>query len=41
MIIAVIVWGVAITAFGLTGWLPVALALPAALALLAVAGGLT
>ena len=38
VIIAVIVWGAAITAFGLTRWLPVWLALPAALALLAVAG---
>jgi len=38
VIIAVIVWGAAITAFGLTGWLPAALALPAGLALLAVAG---
>jgi hypothetical protein len=34
----VIVWGVAITAFGLTRWLPSGLALAAALALLAVAG---
>jgi len=34
----VIVWVVAITAFGLTRWLPSGLALAAALALLAVAG---
>ena len=33
-----IVWGAAITAFGLTRWLPAGLALAAALALLAVAG---
>ena len=38
VIIAVVIWGTAITAFGLTGALPAALALPAGLALLAVAG---
>jgi Transmembrane secretion effector len=38
VIVAVIVWGAAITGFGLVRWLPAALALGAALALLAVAG---
>ena len=38
VIIAVIVWGTAITGSGLTRWLPGGLALPAALALLAAAG---
>jgi MFS family permease len=38
VIVAVIVWGAAITGFGLVRWLPPALALPAGLALLAVAG---
>jgi predicted MFS family arabinose efflux permease len=38
VIVAVLVWGAAITCFGLARWLPAAVALPAALALLAVAG---
>jgi MFS family permease len=38
VIIAVLVWGAAITCFGLVRWLPAAVMLPAALVLLAVAG---
>jgi predicted MFS family arabinose efflux permease len=38
VIIAVLAWGLAITGFGMTGWLPAGAALPAALALLAAAG---
>jgi MFS family permease len=38
VIIAVLAWGVAITGFGLTAWLPAGAALPAALVLLAAAG---
>ncbi|MGD0069795.1 MAG: MFS transporter, partial [Streptosporangiaceae bacterium] len=38
VIVAVIVWGAAITGFGLVRWLPAGLMLGAALALLAVAG---
>lgn len=38
VVIAVLLWGLAITGFGLSSWLPTTLALPVALILLAIAG---